>query len=641
MANLRYVNQQGKLNQIEPSTQNKDVKMVVEQNQTKIKVIIDVINPIVLKDLRINVTVPISFNKVQTNGYQTWTDSDLVYAHEIYKPVNPIFGFFFKNYGDYGFVKTTGKRGQFNSHNYCLLKNDNQCFGLNSVDESNGYTIYQVDIIKQACSIRKDLEGTVLKSGESMVVLEVQLEQGDERLVYQRMFPVTNSHKISGWTSWYNYYNDISYDILVENLENIHKAKLPYDIFQIDDGYQTAVGDWLSLKENFSQGLKSLVDKTNDYQMKAGLWLAPFVAERKSRLYKEHKEWFVKIEGKILKGGWNPGWSGNFYTLNIYNDDVRNYLKDVFRTVREEWGFDFVKLDFLYAIASKPYNGKNRGQIMRDGVLLLRELCGDMQILGCGVPLGSAKDIFDYCRIGADVATYWEDKLLNNLHYRERVSTFNSLKSAIGRAFLNGSYFINDPDVFINREQGNKMNQEQKLTLFIVNNLLGGLVFTSDNVGLYSENQLKRIRTMYPQHQVEIVSLDKKDDAHYCLIKALNQKYEILINLSGKEQSLSHNYDVFDGEKVVAAHTHIRVNAYETLVLPCLEVNEKILWSNQHVLPGGNIKGWFQKDGNVQISLYDQGVAPTYYYILVKSQLDNAKLIEQWGQWYIYRIEYK
>ena len=47
----------------------------------------------------------------------------------------------------------------------------------------------------------------------------------------------------------------------------------------------------------------------------------------------------------------------------------------------------------------------------------------------------------------------WEDKRLKMLRYRERVSTVNSLISAIGRRHLNGKVFWNDPDVFILRAQ--------------------------------------------------------------------------------------------------------------------------------------------------------------------------------------------
>jgi isocitrate dehydrogenase len=124
--------------------------------------------------------------------------------------------------------------------------------------------------------------------------------------------------------------------------ENAHA-----DIFQIDDGYQTAVGDWLSIDlKKFPHGIAPICEKIHQKGMLAGLWLAPFVVEKDSSVYKEHQDWILKDStGSPLAAGCN--WSGSF-ALDIYNEDVRAYLKEVFDTVLNVWGFDLVKLDFLY-----------------------------------------------------------------------------------------------------------------------------------------------------------------------------------------------------------------------------------------------------------------------------------------------------
>lgn len=43
----------------------------------------------------------------------------------------------------------------------------------------------------------------------------------------------------------------------------------------------------------------------------------------------------------------------------------------------DEWHFDMVKLDFLYAAAIEPRNNKTRGQLMCEAMDFLRECCGD------------------------------------------------------------------------------------------------------------------------------------------------------------------------------------------------------------------------------------------------------------------------
>lgn len=56
--------------------------------------------------------------------------------------------------------------------------------------------------------------------------------------------------------------------------------------------------------------------------------------------------------------------------------------------------------------------GKSRGEIMWDAMQLVRDLTGDDRLLlGCGVPLACAWRNADYCRIGSDVAPWWEGKM--------------------------------------------------------------------------------------------------------------------------------------------------------------------------------------------------------------------------------------
>lgn len=48
---------------------------------------------------------------------------------------------------------------------------------------------------------------------------------------------------------------------------------------------------------------------------------------------------------------------------------------------------------------------------MWDAMEFVRELTGpDKLLLGCGVPLACAWRKADYCRIGSDVAPWWEGK---------------------------------------------------------------------------------------------------------------------------------------------------------------------------------------------------------------------------------------
>ena len=138
--------------------------------------------------------------------------------------------------------------------------------------------------------------------------------------------------------------------------------------------------------------------------------------------------------------------------MNLELPEVKAYIKHVFDVVLNEWNYDLVKLDFLYAVCMHPTKNKTRGQIMCEAMDFLRECVGDKLILACGVPLGPSFGKVDYCRIGCDVGLDWNDKAYMRLFHRERVSTLNALGNAVGRRQLNGRAFINDPDVFFFRE---------------------------------------------------------------------------------------------------------------------------------------------------------------------------------------------
>lgn len=64
--------------------------------------------------------------------------------------------------------------------------------------------------------------------------------------------------------------------------------------------------------------------------------------------FRQHPDWLLKVDGKPWCCGSN--WS-SFYALDIDNPAVLDYLRRVFDRVLNDWGFDLVKLDFLYGAA--------------------------------------------------------------------------------------------------------------------------------------------------------------------------------------------------------------------------------------------------------------------------------------------------
>ena len=286
-------------------------------------------------------------------------------------------------------------------------------------------------------------------------------------------------------------------------MKSLEKAKIPLDVFQIDDGYFTSVGDWLEPNDKFPGGMKETADGIIKYGWTAGLWSAPFVCDNESSIFNEHNEWIMRTpKGRLQEAGWNPNWTGIFYALDIYNEDFREYLQDVYNTTINEWGFRFLKLDFLYAAGLHPREGKTRCMVMADAMDLLLELTKGARILACGVPIAPAMGKCHYCRIGGDISHGWEDAFLKAIHYRERVSTVSSLGNTKSRFFLNGKAFLNDPDVFILRDTKEiKLTKEEKDKLFDTNISHSGLVLFSDNVSGYDAIQVEKVAAGFRKYR--------------------------------------------------------------------------------------------------------------------------------------------
>ena len=419
------------------------------------------------------------------NGYQSWTDSRESYVNEYEKDVKKIPKFLLKKfafdrYGDSWFYES----GENILHGYDVFysRGTNEVFYFNGLIGQH-LLLFEVDKPTGELCIASDLEGVKLKAGEEMEVLKYyraySFQKGLE--LFNKIYPKKDVKKIFGYTSWYKLYQNINEQVLLSDLDALDER---FNLFQIDDGYQTFVGDWLDVDtKKFPNGLKPLVEKAHETGKMAGLWLAPLVAETKSKLFNEHPEYFAKVDGEFACCGSN--WSG-FYALDIYNEDARAYIKKCL-THYADMGFDFFKLDFLYAATMCKKEGKTRGMVTEDAYAFLRECLGDKLILGCGAIIFNAIGKFDYMRVGPDVSLKFDDVWYMRAVHRERISTKVTIQNTIYRSFMDKHLFGNDPDVFLLRDKNISLSKAQKKALLTINALFGSVLMTSDNIAEYGD----------------------------------------------------------------------------------------------------------------------------------------------------------
>ena len=481
-------------------------------------------------------------------GYQSWTKSKEWTEDEIMPGTIKLSNIseytkdIARKTSDEWIVNYSYKPGEFHSHCYTYVKRGDTVKLWGSLSEKTGYTIFKVKMKEGRFYFTKDLLGKVVS--EPLKIFDIVYFDGDYEEVFDKYFamwkmPETRHGMMSGYTSWYNYFQNITEDIIIRDLNGLDPYKDQVNIFQIDDGYETFIGDWLDPNpDKFPNGMKYIADEIHKKGYKAGIWLAPFNCQKISRMAKEHPDWLIKHEnGKPMVGciAW-----GGAYTFDIYNEEVREYLRHVFDVVLNEWGYDMVKLDFLYSQCIKPRHGKSRGEIMCDAMEFLRECVGDKLFLGCGVPIGPALGICDACRISCDVDLTYKGKFYSRIQVsNEMLNARSAINNSIFRRHLDGRAWMNDPDVFFLRKDNLKFTDEQKYLLGKINNLCGNVLFVSDNAGDYDKAAAGLLKKFFNKTNEKIVSAEYLNKSDIKLVTEKDGKKETFIFNIDKGQILS------------------------------------------------------------------------------------------------------
>ena len=210
------------------------------------------------------------------------------------------------------------------------------------------------------------------------------------------------------WCSWYQYFTAVTEADMLENLDAITDRRLPVDVIQFDDGYQTELGDWLSLSTRFDS-LEGLVDRIRDRGLRTGIWIAPFLAGARSRVVADHPDWLVRTaDGFPVTALHN--WGQDTFPLDVTHPGVQDHLARVFgRFV--DIGIDFFKIDFVCAAAldgTRHDTSLTSTETYRHGLDQVRAAIGaQAYLLGRGAPILPSVGKVDGMRIAADTAPQW------------------------------------------------------------------------------------------------------------------------------------------------------------------------------------------------------------------------------------------
>lgn len=167
---------------------------------------------------------------------------------------------------------------------------------------------------------------------------------------------------INNWEATYFDFND-------EKIKNIAKesSKLGIELFVLDDGWfgernndDCSLGDWFVNEEKLKGGLNSLVKDINEMGMQFGLWFEPEMISPKSKLYEEHPDWCIHIDGRLRSEARKQ------LILDLSRDEVCDSVIEMLTNVLKSAPISYVKWDMnrnMTEIGSAAWPAKKQKEI--------------------------------------------------------------------------------------------------------------------------------------------------------------------------------------------------------------------------------------------------------------------------------------
>lgn len=217
--------------------------------------------------------------------------------------------------------------------------------------------LVSLPITEQRGTVRIALQATQshrLMPGESFDTLETFLaaHRGDyfatldayRRLMGERGMraaaPPAGSYEPI-WCAW-GYERNCSTALIEDTLPKVKELGLTWAV--IDDGWQSAVGDWGLNVQKFPHGepdMKTLVGRIKDEGLKPRLWYAPLAAAPGSDTLHDHTDMLLLDKEGAPQA---VSWWNSFYLCPAY-EKTREYTLGLVRKFLGEWGYEGLKID--------------------------------------------------------------------------------------------------------------------------------------------------------------------------------------------------------------------------------------------------------------------------------------------------------
>jgi alpha-galactosidase len=386
-----------------------------------------------------------------------------------------------------------------------------------------------------------DTEGLTLEPGQQWQLEEFSYSSGPDRddllsAVARRLNtshpPVRFAAPPAGWCSWYCFGPRVTAQQVRDNLDVIAKRIPGLKYIQIDDGYQPAMGDWLETGPAFGGSVQTVLKEIRARGFEPAIWVAPFIAEAGSNLFKAHPDWFVKDSDgsplradKVTFGGWRRG---PWYAVDGTHPEAQAHLEQVFRTMKEAWGCTYFKLDanFWGAIHGGRFHEPRATRIeaYRRGMQAVLRGSGDAFILGCNHPIWPSLGLIHGSRSSNDIKREWK-----------RIET--TARQNLMRNWQNGRLWWNDPDAVVLTGDLPENEFRFHATAIFAS---GGMILSGDDLTTIPADRLAMLRRLEPPTGVaarfddgslQVGTVELKDRRVVCLLNWQDTAKELSFTL--------------------------------------------------------------------------------------------------------------
>jgi len=377
--------------------------------------------------------------------------------------------------------------------------------------------------------IMTDGEGRQVQPGETIAYEKIAfkrspnwvdlLQEFGQAIAAENGIESVKDVEFTGWATWDYYGRLFQTEDVLTNMARVDELYPAKHLIQIDGGWWSERGDYLSVRDDLPGGIKAISEAIVAAGNIPGLHFDGFRADLESDIYREHPEYFLHdVYGNVIvdpESRYDRDMHHIFFDFS--HPGAREYIAECIRVMKEEWGITYFKIDFLrYGLESEikrkfDRRGLELNEIVaydptitgierfRLGLQTMQDAIGDENyFLGCSAVFAPAIGFVDGMRTGGDIHPTFDA-------FRDRTLA-NS-----GNFYLDGTVFRADVDYLVFREGEDEddrvsrdphkydnvtpMNEVRMWSDY--NKLFGNIRLASDNLNLLRPERKALIREAF------------------------------------------------------------------------------------------------------------------------------------------------